>query len=128
MIDFTGVKVLLAKRHMTQKQLAERTGVRYDTISKISLGTISRIPVDVLDKICTALSCQPGDLMEHTKKIPLPAAKNCREGDNFLTCLQLACNLLVAAQKAKKASRNYFYFGNGSQSACRQLARSVQFA
>lgn len=63
-----------------------------------------------------------------TKKIPLPAAKNCREGDNFLTCLQLACNLLVAAQKAKKASRNYFYFGNGSQSACRQLARSVQFA
>jgi len=70
MIDFTGVKVLLAKRHMTQKQLAERTGVRYDTISKISLGTISRIPVDVLDKICAALSCQPGDLMEHIHEPP----------------------------------------------------------
>lgn len=65
MIDFTGVKVMLARRHMTQKQLAEQTGVRYDTISKISLGTISRIPVDVLGKICEVLNCQPGDLMEY---------------------------------------------------------------
>ena len=70
MIDFTGVKVMLAKRHMTQKQLAEQTNIRYDTISKISLGTISRVPVDVLDKICTALDCQPGDLMEHIPDSP----------------------------------------------------------
>lgn len=70
MIDFTGVKVMLAKRHMTQKQLAEQTGIRYDTISKISLGTISRVPVDVLDKICTTLDCQPGDLMEHIPDPP----------------------------------------------------------
>lgn len=70
MIDFTGVKVLLAKRHMTQKQLAERTGIRYDTISKISLGTISRVPVDVLDRICQALNCQPGDLMEYIPDLP----------------------------------------------------------
>lgn len=70
MIDFTGVKVMLARRHMTQKQLAEQTGVRYDTISKISLGTISRVPVDVLDKMCKVLDCQPGDLMEY---VPDPA-------------------------------------------------------
>lgn len=70
MIDFTGVKVMLARRHMTQKQLAEQTSVRYDTISKISLGTISRIPVDVLDKMCKVLDCQPGDLMEY---VPDPA-------------------------------------------------------
>lgn len=69
-IDFTGVKVMLARRHMTQKELAEQTGVRYDTISKISLGTISRVPVDALDKICTVLSCQPGDLIEHVPDPP----------------------------------------------------------
>lgn len=64
MIKFT-VKVMLAKREMTQKQLAEITGIRPPTISKMCLGTIGRVPVDVLDKICTALECQPGDLMEY---------------------------------------------------------------
>ena len=62
MIKFN-VKVMLARRGMTQKQLAELTGIRPPTISKLCLGTIGRIPVDVLDKVCGALECQPGDLM-----------------------------------------------------------------
>ena len=65
MIDFTGVRVELARKKMTQKRLAEITGIRPPTISKIFLGTIDRIPVDVLDRICQALDCQPGDLMTH---------------------------------------------------------------
>ena len=64
MIDFTGVRVELARKKMTQKRLAEITGIRPPTISKIFLGTIDRLPVDVLDRICQALDCQPGDLME----------------------------------------------------------------
>lgn len=67
MIDFSGVKVMLARRKMTQKQLAEITGIRPPTISKICLGTIDRLPIDVLDRICGALDCQPADLMEFTK-------------------------------------------------------------
>lgn len=67
MIDFSGVKVMLARRKMTQKQLAEITGIRPPTISKICLGTIDRLPIDVLDRICDALDCQPADLMEFTK-------------------------------------------------------------
>ena len=70
MIDFTGVKVMLARRRMTQKQLAEQTGVRYDTISKISLGTICRRPVEELGKNCEVLNCQAGDLLEY---VPDPA-------------------------------------------------------
>ena len=62
------LKVQLAKCEMTQKQLAEATGVRLPTISQIALGTIKHIPVDVLDKICTALDCQPGDIFEHIKE------------------------------------------------------------
>lgn len=69
MIEFT-VKVMLARRKMTQKQLAEVTGIRPPTISKLCLGTIGRVPVDVLDKVCTALDCQPGDLMEHIPDTP----------------------------------------------------------
>ncbi|WP_280523682.1 helix-turn-helix domain-containing protein [Paenibacillus dendritiformis] len=59
---------MLAKRDMTQKELAERTGVRPPTISALALGTVKHIPVDVLDKICTVLDCQPADLMEYIKE------------------------------------------------------------
>lgn len=58
-------KVLLAMNDMNQKDLAEITGVRPSTISAMCTGAAKHIPVDVLDKICTALHCQPGDLMEH---------------------------------------------------------------
>ena len=64
MIKFR-TRVLLAMNDMNQKDLAEITGVRPSTISAMCTGTAKHIPVDVLDKICTALHCQPGDLMEH---------------------------------------------------------------
>ncbi|EJW14210.1 helix-turn-helix transcriptional regulator [Paenibacillus alvei] len=64
MIKFD-LKVMLAKREMTQKELAEKTGIRPPTISAFAVGTIKHIPVDVLDKICDALECQPADLMRH---------------------------------------------------------------
>lgn len=66
MIKFK-VKVWLAMRDMTQKELAERTGIRSPTISAICTGTIKHLPVEALDKICTVLDCQPGDLIEFVK-------------------------------------------------------------
>jgi len=66
------VKIMLAMREMTQKELAERTGIRPPTISAICLGTIKHIPVDVLDRMCDVLNCQPGDLVEF---IPNPTEK-----------------------------------------------------
>jgi putative transcriptional regulator len=64
MIKFK-VKVMLAIREMTQKELAEKTGIRPPTISAICTGTIKHLPVDVLDKICDVLDCQPADLIEY---------------------------------------------------------------
>ena len=66
MIKFK-VKVMLAMREMTQKELAEKTGIRPPTISAICTGTIKHLPVDVLDKICDVLDCQPADLIEYVK-------------------------------------------------------------
>ena len=66
MIKFK-VKVMLAIREMTQKELAERTGIRPPTVSAICTGTIKHLPVDVLDKICDVLDCQPADLIEYVK-------------------------------------------------------------
>ena len=66
MIKFK-VKVMLAIREMTQKELAEKTGIRPPTISAICTGTIKHLPVDVLDKICDVLDCQPADIIEFVK-------------------------------------------------------------
>ena len=62
------LKVVLAERDMTQKQLAEVTGVRPPTISQIALGTAKHIPIDVMDRICAALDCQPGDLFKFIRE------------------------------------------------------------
>lgn len=67
MIKFK-VKVMLAMRDMTQKELAEKTGIRPPTISAICTGAIKHLPMEALEKICTVLDCQPGDLMEYIKE------------------------------------------------------------
>lgn len=67
MIKFK-VKVMLAVRGMTQKELAERTGIRPPTISAICVGTAKHLPIDALEKICDVLDCQPADLMEYVRE------------------------------------------------------------
>jgi len=67
MIKFK-VKVMLAMREMTQKELAERTGIRPPTVSAICTGAVKHLPVEALDKICEVLDCQPADLMEYVKE------------------------------------------------------------
>lgn len=66
MIKF-GLKVMLAKRDMTQKQLAEITGIRPPTVSAIANGQVKQFPIDALNKICAVLDCQPADIMEYIK-------------------------------------------------------------
>ena len=67
MIKFK-VKVMLAMRDMTQKELAERAGIRPPTVSAICTGAVKHLPVEALDKICEVLDCQPADLMEYVKE------------------------------------------------------------
>ena len=64
MIKFR-LKVLLAMNDMNQKELSEKIDVRQPTISAICRGTIKEVPVGVLNKICAALKCQPGNVMEY---------------------------------------------------------------
>ena len=59
------VKVKLAEKEMTQKELAERTGIRPPTVSAICTGSVKHLPVEALNKICEVLECQPADFMEY---------------------------------------------------------------
>ena len=62
---------MLAVREMTQKDLAQKTGIRPPTISAICTGSIKHLPVDALDKICAVLDCQPADLVEYVPDEPV---------------------------------------------------------
>lgn len=59
------LRVLLAMNDMNQKQLADKTGIRPTTISTICAGTVKHLPIEVLEKICKALKCQPADVMTY---------------------------------------------------------------
>lgn len=59
------VDVMLAKRKMRSKELAERIGITEQNVSLLKSGKVKGIRFDTLEKICEVLDCQPGDILEH---------------------------------------------------------------
>ena len=56
--------VMLAKRKMRSRELAERIGITEQNISLLKSGKVRGVRFDTLEKICEVLECQPGDLLE----------------------------------------------------------------
>jgi len=59
------VDVMLAKRKMSVTELTERVGLTMANVSLIKNGKVKAIKLTTLDKICKALDCQPGDILEY---------------------------------------------------------------
>lgn len=58
------LKDLLAARGRTRYWLAQETGIQFKTLARIEQAESSnRIELRVLDEICRALECQPGDIL-----------------------------------------------------------------
>jgi putative transcriptional regulator len=57
--------VMLAKRKMRSKELAERIGITEANLSLLKSSKVKGVRFETLDKICVALECQPGDLLEY---------------------------------------------------------------
>ncbi|HKX63927.1 MAG TPA: helix-turn-helix transcriptional regulator [Rhizomicrobium sp.] len=57
--------VMLAKRKMRSKELAERIGFTEANISLLKSGKVKGVRFETLEKICAILDCQPGDLLEY---------------------------------------------------------------
>jgi putative transcriptional regulator len=53
---------------MTQVELAERTGIDQGALSRIETGKTQAMDFDVMARLCDALGCEPGDLIERKKK------------------------------------------------------------
>ncbi len=47
---------------LTQRELAEKANLYQGQISRIEAGT-AMIHIEVLDRLCRALKCQPGDIL-----------------------------------------------------------------
>ena len=58
------VDVMLAKRKMSLTELSERVGITMANLSIIKTGKDRAVRLETLDRLCAALDCQPGDLME----------------------------------------------------------------
>ena len=57
--------VMLARRKMRSRELAERVGITEQNISLLKSGKVCGVRFDTLARICAALDCQPGDLLEY---------------------------------------------------------------
>lgn len=56
--------VMLAKRKVRSKELADAIGITEQNLSILKTGKAKAIRLTTLDAICTYLSCQPGDILE----------------------------------------------------------------
>lgn len=58
------IDVMLAKRKMSVTKLSERVNITLANISILKNGKAKAIKIETLNKICAALQCQPGDILE----------------------------------------------------------------
>ena len=60
--------VMLAKRKMRSKELAERIGITEVNVSLLKSGRVKGVRFETLAKICEVLDCQPSDLLEYRQE------------------------------------------------------------
>jgi len=56
--------VMLARRKMTSRELAERIGITEQNVSLLKSGRVKGVRFETIARICNVLECQPGDLLE----------------------------------------------------------------
>ena len=69
--------VMLARRKVKSKDLAEQVGITEANMSLLKQGKVKGVRFDTLEKICAYLQCQPGDLLAWVPDDPesLPKAE-----------------------------------------------------
>ena len=57
--------VMLARRKMRSKKLAEHVGITVQNVSLLKSGKVKGVRFETLAKICEVLECQPGDILTY---------------------------------------------------------------
>lgn len=63
MISYKPFLKLLIDRELKKQDIMQLAGISKATTAK--LNTNEYVSLEVIDKLCAALNCQPGDIMEH---------------------------------------------------------------
>ncbi len=56
---------ILGRKRLKMSELAEMAGLNRNTVLNLYHAKSTRIEFGVLNKLCAALDCQPGDLIEY---------------------------------------------------------------
>jgi len=64
------IDVMLAKRKMSVTELSEKVGITMANLSILKNGKAKAVRLETLEKLCRALDCQPGDLLEYVEDGP----------------------------------------------------------
>ena len=64
MAVIVNLDVMMAKRKIKVKDLADQIGITDSNLSKLKTGRAKAIRFTTLSKICLALDCQPSDILE----------------------------------------------------------------
>lgn len=67
MAIIVNLDVMLAKRKMRSKELAEIIGITTANLSILKSGKAKAVRFSTLEAICEALDCQPSDILEYQK-------------------------------------------------------------
>jgi len=62
--------VMLARRKMRSRELAERIGITEPNLSLLKSGKVRGMRFETLAAICEVLQCQPGDLLSFENTDP----------------------------------------------------------
>ena len=67
MAIIVNLDIMLAKRKMRSKELAEIIGITTANLSILKSGKAKAVRFSTLEAICKALDCQPSDILEYKK-------------------------------------------------------------
>ncbi|PHS25984.1 MAG: Cro/Cl family transcriptional regulator [Robiginitomaculum sp.] len=57
--------VMLARRKMKARDLADHVGITEQNLSLLRTGKVKGVRFSTLEKICEALKCKPGDILDY---------------------------------------------------------------
>lgn len=60
--------VMMAKRKISSNELAEKIDITPANLSILKTGKAKAIRFSTLERLCEALNCQPGDILEFTSE------------------------------------------------------------
>lgn len=60
--------VVMAQRHVSLNELAEKVGITNVNLSKIKNNKVSAVRFSTLAAICQTLACQPGDILKYVEE------------------------------------------------------------